>query len=169
MIEDSALCMGRAITAAREDRGMERGDLADRAGVSHPYLAELEQGRRSGTPQVLERIASALSVTTEELHAAADAIGGGAPASFPPSFLYDGTADSLTGDATVDVRQRTVQRAAAQPMAKLPPLAPRAYVDEEVIVQKLTLRIRAEVERWLDSELEPAVRAEVRRQRVPEA
>ena len=89
-------------------------------------------------------------------------------ASFPPSFLYDGTADSLTGDATVDVRQRTVQRAAAQPMAKLPPLAPRAAVDEEVIVQKLTLRIRAEVERWLDSELEPAVRAEVRRQRVPE-
>jgi transcriptional regulator with XRE-family HTH domain len=164
MINDSASCMGRAITAAREDRGMERGDLADRAGVSHPYLGELEQGRRSGTPQVLERIASALSVTTEELHAAADAIGGGAPASFPPSFLYDGTADSLTGDATVDVRQRTVPR-----MAKLPPLAPRADVEEEVIVQKLTLRIRAEVERWLDGELEPAVRAEVRRQRAPEA
>jgi transcriptional regulator with XRE-family HTH domain len=164
MIDDSAICMGRAITAAREDRGMERGDLADRAGVSHPYLGELEQGRRSGTPQVLDRIASALSVTTEELHAAAEAIGGGAPASFPPSFLYDGTADSLTGDATVDVRQRTVQR-----MAKLPPLAPRADVEEEVIVQKLTLRIRADVERWLDGELEPAVRAEVRRQRAPEA
>ena len=165
MIDDSAISMGRAITAAREDRGIERGELADRAGVSHPYLGELEQGRRSGTPLVLERIASALSVTTQELHAAAAAIGRGAPPSFPPSFLYDSAAEAPRANATVDVRQR----AAAEPMARLRPLAPGADVAEEVIVRKLTARVRAEVERWLDSELEAAVRAEVRRQRAPEA
>jgi hypothetical protein len=130
------------------------------------YREGIQQGRAR---EAVERIASALSVTTKELHAAAEAIGAGAPASFPPSFLYDGPADSLTGDATVDVRQPIVQRAAAQPMAKLPPLAPRSDVEEEVILQKLAMRIRAEVERWLDSELEPAVRAEVRRQRAPGA
>jgi transcriptional regulator with XRE-family HTH domain len=168
MIDDSAVCMGRAITAAREDRGMERGDLADRAGVSHPYLGELEQGRRSGTPMVLERIASALAVTPAELHSAAAAIASGAPPSYPPTFLYDGAAQAAKADSTIDVRQRTGQRASAGPTVQLRPLAPRAQVDEDAIVQTLTTRIRSEVQRWLDTELEPAVRAEVRRQRSPE-
>ncbi len=168
MIDDSSISMGRAIAAARDDRGIERGDLADRAGVSHPYLGELEQGRRWGTPLVLERIASALSLTSAELHAAAEAIGAGAPPSFPPTFLYDGVSAGPSAEATVDVRPRTAQRGAAEPMAKLRPLASRAVLDEELIVQRLSLRIRAEVERWLDNELEPAVRAEVRRHRAPE-
>ncbi len=163
MIDDSAICLGRAITAAREDRGMERGDLADRAGVSHPYLGELEQGRRSGTPLVIERIAAALAVTPAELSAASAAISGGAPPTFPPSFLHVGAADPQ-----VDIRPRSAQRTAAEPMAALRPFAPRAEVDEELIVRRVSSRIRAEVERWLDNELEPAVRAEVRRQRSPE-
>ena len=71
-------------------------------------------------------------------------------------------------EPVTDVRQRSTQRAPAEPMAKLRPFAPRTEVDEERIVRKLTSHIRAEVERWLDSELEPAVRAEVRRQRSPE-
>lgn len=161
MIEDNAISMGAAITAAREDRGLERRALADAAGVSHPYLGELEMGRRSGTPQVLERIASALSVTSAELHSAASAISSGEPASFPPRFLYAGAGSTAASDPAVDVRTR----AGAEPAVNLRPLVPRTLLDEEVVIQKLTSRIRVEVQRWLDNELEPAVRAEVRRQR----
>jgi transcriptional regulator with XRE-family HTH domain len=41
-----AVMLGRAITAARSELGMKRSELATRAGVSYPYLSELENGTK---------------------------------------------------------------------------------------------------------------------------
>ena len=40
--------------------------LAAMAGVSHPYLYDLERGNRNAKPETWERIAKALGVTVKE-------------------------------------------------------------------------------------------------------
>jgi DNA-binding XRE family transcriptional regulator len=51
----------------RDYRGFTQQQLADKAGISKPYLSQLESGKRAGTTEVLSAIALALEVTLEEL------------------------------------------------------------------------------------------------------
>ena len=43
-------------------------DLAEKAGISVPYLSQLEHGKRRGTLEVLSAIGKALGVGLDELH-----------------------------------------------------------------------------------------------------
>ena len=51
----------------REYRGLTQQHLAEKVGISKPYLSQLESGKRSGTTDVLMSIAQALNVGLEEL------------------------------------------------------------------------------------------------------
>lgn len=51
----------------REYRGLTQQQLADRAGVSKPYLSQLESGKRRGGVEVLKKIAQALTLNLEDL------------------------------------------------------------------------------------------------------
>ena len=51
----------------REYRGMTRQQVAEKAGISKPYLSQLESGQRRGTTEVLSAVASALDVSLEDL------------------------------------------------------------------------------------------------------
>lgn len=51
----------------REFRGLTVSALAERAGVSQPYLSQIETGAREGTVETLSRIASALAVDLDDL------------------------------------------------------------------------------------------------------
>ncbi len=51
----------------REYRALTQQQLAERVGISKPYLSQLESGKRSGTTDVLNNIAHALNVSLEEL------------------------------------------------------------------------------------------------------
>lgn len=51
----------------REYRGLTQQQLAEKVGISKPYLSQLESGKRSGTTDVLMSIAQALNVGLEEL------------------------------------------------------------------------------------------------------
>ena len=51
----------------REERKITKKTLAAAAGVSSPYLYDLENGNRNAKPETWERIASALGCTVEEL------------------------------------------------------------------------------------------------------
>lgn len=55
------------IQEARKAAGMTQTELANAAGVSQPYIVDLERGARGAKPETWERIASALGVTVEEL------------------------------------------------------------------------------------------------------
>ena len=50
-----------------EYRGLTQQQLADMAGISKPYLLQLETGKRTGTTEVLSTIAEALDVSLEEV------------------------------------------------------------------------------------------------------
>ena len=51
----------------REYRRLTQQQLAEKAGISKPYLSQLEGGKRRGTTEVLTRLAQALAVNLEDL------------------------------------------------------------------------------------------------------
>jgi DNA-binding XRE family transcriptional regulator len=55
------------VKALRRHRGLTQAELAAAAGVSQGYVAELESGRKSGTPETLKALARALAVPLDVL------------------------------------------------------------------------------------------------------
>ena len=51
----------------REHRRLTQQQLAEAAGISTPYLSQLESGKRAGKTEVLAAIANALNVTLEDI------------------------------------------------------------------------------------------------------
>ena len=51
----------------REYRGLTQQALADIAGISKPYLSQIETNKRTGTKEVLLAIAKALKVTLDDI------------------------------------------------------------------------------------------------------
>ena len=51
----------------REHRGLTQQDLATRAGISKPYLSQIETGKRQGTVETLSAIARSLDVPLDVL------------------------------------------------------------------------------------------------------
>ena len=51
----------------REYRGLTQQQVAAEAGISKPYLSQLESGRRKGTAEVLAAVARALKVSLDDL------------------------------------------------------------------------------------------------------
>jgi transcriptional regulator with XRE-family HTH domain len=56
----------------RTELGLSRRELAERAGLSYPYVAELENGAKQGSPKAIEAIARALELRPSELLAWSD-------------------------------------------------------------------------------------------------
>jgi DNA-binding XRE family transcriptional regulator len=56
-----------AVRVFRTYRGMSVSDLADAAGISQPYLSEIEAGKKTGSVDVLKRIAAALRVDLDDI------------------------------------------------------------------------------------------------------
>jgi DNA-binding XRE family transcriptional regulator len=58
---------GNPIRVWREYRGLTQQQLSEAAGISKPYLSQLESGKRTGTTEVLSAIANALGLTLEDI------------------------------------------------------------------------------------------------------
>lgn len=57
----------------REHRGLKVGELAARAGISQPYLSQIEAGKKDGTLKTMAAIARALDVDVDDLVVPEDA------------------------------------------------------------------------------------------------
>ena len=64
--------LGRTIQVLRTDQGLDRKDLAERAGISYSYLAAIENGKKPPSSKVLFAIATALGLHSHELLASAE-------------------------------------------------------------------------------------------------
>ncbi len=51
----------------RKHRDLTQKALAERAGISKPYLSQIEAGKRTGTIEVLTRIAEALGLLLDDV------------------------------------------------------------------------------------------------------
>ncbi|TCQ18751.1 helix-turn-helix domain-containing protein [Rhizobium sp. PP-CC-3G-465] len=56
-----------SIAVFRKYRGLTVSGLAASAGISQPYLSEIEGGKKTGSVDVLKRIATALNVDLDDL------------------------------------------------------------------------------------------------------
>jgi transcriptional regulator with XRE-family HTH domain len=65
---DMASDIGSFIRTQRENAQVSVRQLAERAGVSNPYLSQVERGLRKPSADVLSQIAKALRVSAEVLY-----------------------------------------------------------------------------------------------------
>jgi transcriptional regulator with XRE-family HTH domain len=60
----NAVYLGRAIACTRLEQGLKRKDLVREAGISYPFLAEIENGKKWPSFPMLDRIALALACSS---------------------------------------------------------------------------------------------------------
>lgn len=70
--ESSEYLVGELIRRQRELAALPLRQLASLAGISNPYLSQIEHGLRAPSAAVLETIAATLGVPPETLHPRAD-------------------------------------------------------------------------------------------------
>src|ERR1700688_1067249 len=70
--EDVGLRLGGAIRARRRLLGLTLVDMAAQAGLSHPFLSQLERGLARPSMRSLTAIASTLGTTAQALMAASE-------------------------------------------------------------------------------------------------
>lgn len=66
-IVDSLLANVNAVKVWREYRGMSQAILADAAGLSQAYIAQIETGKREGRVDAYRAIANVLDVNIDDL------------------------------------------------------------------------------------------------------
>ncbi|WP_330176677.1 XRE family transcriptional regulator [Streptomyces sp. NBC_01498] len=72
MDDKEALRVGAAVRRRRRSLGLTLAAVADRSGLSVPFLSQIENERARPSARSLERVAGALETSTAALHAAAD-------------------------------------------------------------------------------------------------
>ena len=68
VVSNAALDIGSFIRAQREAAQVSVRQLAEKAGVSNPYLSQIERGLRKPSAEVLSQIAKALRMSAEVLY-----------------------------------------------------------------------------------------------------
>jgi len=67
-IEDRVAEVGEFIRSQREVASMSVRRLAELAGVSNPYLSQIERGLRRPSAEILQQLAKALKISVEALY-----------------------------------------------------------------------------------------------------
>lgn len=83
--------VGEFIRMQRENAQQSIRDLARAAGVSNPYLSQIERGIRKPSADILQQIARALEISAESLYVRAGILDGTPPgtSSVPESITND--------------------------------------------------------------------------------
>ncbi|MCZ8382384.1 helix-turn-helix transcriptional regulator [Mycobacterium sp. CPCC 205372] len=99
VVTTAAQDIGSFIRSQREAAQVSVRQLAEKAGVSNPYLSQIERGLRKPSADVLNQIAKALRVSAEVLYVRAGIL--------EPSATSD-VRDAIVNDAAINERQKRV-------------------------------------------------------------
>ena len=99
VVTNAAQDIGSFIRAQREAAQVSVRQLAEKAGVSNPYLSQIERGLRKPSADVLSQIAKALRVSAEVLYIRAGIL--------EPSET-SAVRDAIVGDLAITERQKQV-------------------------------------------------------------
>ena len=99
VVSNAAQDIGSFIRTQREAAQVSVRQLAERAGVSNPYLSQIERGLRKPSAEVLSQIAKALRLSAEVLYVRAGILEAG-----QPSQVHD----VIIGDTANTERQKRV-------------------------------------------------------------
>ncbi len=99
VVSTAASDIGSFIRSQREAAQVSMRQLADKAGVSNPYLSQIERGLRKPSADVLSQIAKALRMSAEVLYVRAGIL--------EPSPSSE-VRDAIITDAAITERQKQV-------------------------------------------------------------
>ncbi|UPK77204.1 helix-turn-helix domain-containing protein [Nocardioidaceae bacterium SCSIO 66511] len=91
--------LGEYLLEQRRQAELSLRQLADQAGVSNPYLSQIERGVRKPSAEVLQNIAKALQISAESLYVRAGILDADVSASRPVE-------DAIRADSRLDERQQ---------------------------------------------------------------
>jgi transcriptional regulator with XRE-family HTH domain len=97
VVSNAAQDIGSFIRAQREAAQVSVRQLAEKAGVSNPYLSQIERGLRKPSADVLNQIAKALRVSAEVLYVRAGIL--------EPSEASE-VRDAIINDTAITERQK---------------------------------------------------------------
>jgi transcriptional regulator with XRE-family HTH domain len=122
--------LGEIIRQQRELAELSMRQFAELAGISNPYLSQIERGLRAPSQAVLDQIARTLKVSSEALYEQA----GFTPPSAEPEA--GGVLEAIGRDTRLTARQRSALRevyqafAASSPRVRTRGHAPSSRVEE---------------------------------------
>jgi transcriptional regulator with XRE-family HTH domain len=99
VVTNAAQDIGSFIRAQREAAQVSVRQLAEKAGVSNPYLSQIERGLRKPSADVLNQIAKALRLSAEVLYVRAGIL--------EPSEASEAR-DAIINDTAITERQKQV-------------------------------------------------------------
>lgn len=97
---EKSIDLGGFIKSHRQGANLSLRRLAERAGISNPYLSQIERGIRKPSAEILKRLSRALSISAETLYTRAGLIEEGPN---PPPVV-----DAIQADAVLSPRQKQV-------------------------------------------------------------
>ncbi len=97
--KEGGLSIGAFIRSQREAAQVSLRQLAQMAGVSNPYLSQIERGLRKPSAEVLAQIARGLRLSSEALYVRAG---------YLEPHNYGPVRDALLADSAITERQRQV-------------------------------------------------------------
>ena len=99
MASRSAAALGEIIRHQRELAELSMRQFAELAGISNPYLSQIERGLRAPSEQVVSAIANVLEVSADALYEQAGIV--------PPGASEDNSVlDAIAADERLTSRQR---------------------------------------------------------------
>ena len=99
VVSNAAQDIGTFIRTQREAAQVSVRQLAEKAGVSNPYLSQIERGLRKPSADVLNQIAKALRVSAEVLYVRAGILEPGETSE---------VRDAIVNDSAITERQKRV-------------------------------------------------------------
>ena len=99
--------LGAYLREQREAAQLSLRQLADLAGVSNPYLSQIERGLKKPSAEILQQIAKALEVSAESLYVRAGILDERPPHHVGPAAATD-VLSAIASDPVLTDRQRGV-------------------------------------------------------------
>jgi len=100
--------VGEFIRQQRERSAISLRKLAERAGISNPYLSQIERGLRRPSAEILKSIARALSISAETLYERAGLLEGHEQADVETAIREDTTLTDRQKQALTEIYQSFV-------------------------------------------------------------
>jgi transcriptional regulator with XRE-family HTH domain len=122
VVSSAASDIGSFIRAQREAAQVSVRQLAEKAGVSNPYLSQIERGLRKPSADVLNQIAKALRVSAEVLYVQAGMLESSATSEVRDAVITDTAITERQKQVLLDIYTSFVQQNEAAREETAPPL-----------------------------------------------
>jgi transcriptional regulator with XRE-family HTH domain len=103
-VEQRLRDLGEFIREQRENARLSLRGLSDRAGISNPYLSQIERGLRKPSADILQQIARGLAISAESLYVRAGILDPRDDDGSPPTDVEH----AIRAAADLDERQKQV-------------------------------------------------------------